>query len=77
MNRLKFKISLFSPQPSAYFFLVAGTVLLCFSNLASRSLWTQEGRWALICAHMLSQKNYWQPVLAGVHRWIEPFLRIQ
>ena len=51
---------------------VAAAVLL--GRLGAAELWTQEGRWAAICAHMIASGDYFHPYLFGEPYYDKPLL---
>src|SRR5437764_11174175 len=61
-------------QPSSARLLVATTALLLFVKLGAAELWTLEGRWAAICAHMLRSGDYLHPYLFGQAYYDKPLL---
>ncbi|MEE8114109.1 MAG: hypothetical protein V3T23_07110, partial [Nitrososphaerales archaeon] len=54
--------------------LWAAGVLMIFSLLGNRELWTLEGRWAAICMEMLLRSDYLHPYLLGKPYYDKPLL---
>lgn len=54
----------------ARFYLFTATVILLFTALGARDLWTQEHRWADIVAGMFYRNDFLHPYL-GVHRYYD------
>ncbi|HSD10668.1 MAG TPA: glycosyltransferase family 39 protein, partial [Candidatus Binatia bacterium] len=51
---------------------VSAAVLL--GRLGAAELWTEEGRWAAICAHMVASGDYLHPYLYGEPYYDKPLL---
>jgi 4-amino-4-deoxy-L-arabinose transferase-like glycosyltransferase len=45
--------------------LLAASAIVLFAGLGGAELWTQEGRWAAICFHMMRSADYLHPYLYG------------
>lgn len=54
--------------------LLAATATLVFVGLGGGELWTMEGRWAAICAHMVRSGDYFHPYLFGEPYYDKPLL---
>lgn len=57
---------------TAWIVLAAAFLILCM--LGSGALWTQEGRWALICEQMQRSGDVWHPSLLGEPYFGKPLL---
>src|ERR1051326_8374927 len=54
--------------------LLAGATAVIAVKLGAAELWTLEGRWAAICAHMLRSGDYLHPYLFGAPYYDKPLL---
>lgn len=54
--------------------LLAVSSAVLFAKLGTAELWTQEGRWAAICAHMIASGDYFHPYLFGEPYYDKPLL---
>lgn len=54
--------------------LLALSAIVVFANLGASELWTQEGRWAAICTHMLESGDYLHPYLFGEPYYDKPLI---
>src|ERR1700756_3295406 len=60
------------PAPPALLFAHAAAVV--FVKLGAAELWTLEGRWAAVCAHMLRSGDYLHPYLFGAPYYDKPLV---
>jgi 4-amino-4-deoxy-L-arabinose transferase-like glycosyltransferase len=61
-------------QPASVWLLLGATALLLFTKLGAAELWTLEGRWAGVCAHMMRSGDYLHPYLFGDAYYDKPLL---
>lgn len=61
-------------ESSTVFLLLAASSLVLFTKLGAAELWTHEGRWAAICAHMVRSGDYLHPYLFGEPYYDKPLL---
>ena len=64
---------LWGSRASAALLLAAATAVVAV-KLGAAELWTLEGRWAAICAHMLRSGDYLHPYLFGAPYYDKPLL---
>src|ERR1041385_5762721 len=61
-------------QSASVWLLLGATALLLFPKLGAAELWTLEGRWAGVCAHMMRSGDYVHPYLFGDAYYDKPLL---
>jgi 4-amino-4-deoxy-L-arabinose transferase-like glycosyltransferase len=54
--------------------LLAASAVVLLAKLGTAELWTQEGRWAAICSHMIDSGDYGHPYLFGEPYYDKPLL---
>jgi 4-amino-4-deoxy-L-arabinose transferase-like glycosyltransferase len=54
--------------------LLTAAAVLLLARLGAPELWTQEGRWAAICSHMIDSGDYVHPYLFGEPYYDKPLL---
>src|SRR5438093_12551361 len=54
--------------------LLAVSTVVLLGRLGTAELWTQEGRWAAICTHMIDSGDYGHPYLLGEPYYDKPLL---
>jgi hypothetical protein len=61
-------------ESSTILLLLAVSSAVLFAKLGAAELWTHEGRWAAICAHMIASGDYLHPYLFGEAYYDKPLL---
>src|SRR5450755_1544272 len=65
--------SLLVPRPGLWILLATSAVIL-LAFPGSASLWTHEGRWAVICREMMRSGDYFHPYLFDEEYFDKPLL---
>ncbi len=61
-------------ESATVFTLLAAAAVTLFAKLGAAELWTQEGRWEAISAHMISSGDFLHPYLYGSAYYDKPLL---
>lgn len=73
MHKLTWSERLWGPN-TRFLYLMVGAIVMLFTLLGGRELWTQEHRWADIVFGMLYTHDYLHPSLEGMDYYDKPLL---